>query len=808
MKKVFWWGLVCCTLFCCHGLLLGQQDQQPDTKGDKGSSTKPGHSSHGEIFNEGPRQKAYLMEGMAKIKFPVSSEIPEVQKFVEQGICQLHGYWYFEAERSFRHAAKLDPTCAIAYWGMAMANEENGKRAKGFIKEAIKHKGSASKREKMYIEAFNDYLNASGPAASKKSQNIIKAHEEIAKEFPDDLEAKAFLANYLQKFRGNVKKSYEDVEAVIQSVLAEEPLHPVHHYQIHLWDYKDSKRALKSSALGGPSAPGVAHLWHMPGHIYSNLKRYEDAIWQQEAATRVDHKYMMKNLVLPDQIHNYAHNEEWFIRNLMHAGKHKDALLLAKNLIEIPRHPKYNTIAGRKSGFYGRLRLFEVLARFELWQQTIALAETPYMVEVGANDADQIKRLRYLGIAHARLGKFTAAEKVLAELDQRLAKDKATPIKEEKPALSSSKTTAGKASAQEKKTEAANKQPADQKDGQAKSITDAKLPPVKLADTKTVTGKSKAMPPAKKPVSPNKQPIENAIAAIKGHWAYMVGDYKQALELMRKSGEDALIIARTQSLAGDTKGAIAAVQGQVKSQDKQVVPLATLVEVLWHADKKKEAGDAFKQLRDLSSSIQFGAPVFDRLAPISRELGLPEDWRIKAKLAADIGPRPDLNDLGPFCWQPTMAAKWTLLDSEGKSHSLDQYKGKPVVVLFYLGYGCLHCTEQLQAFGNMTEQFKKSGISLVAISTDDQDGLKVALKACKDGKFAFPLLSNAKLDVFKSYRAFDDFEDIPLHATCLIDGMGMVRWIDISFEPFMNAQFVLEESRRLLSFDSIDCCNE
>jgi len=56
------------------------------------SGPLPGHSSHGEAFNEGPRQKAYLMEGMGKVSFPVTSSKPEVQSFINQGITQLHDF--------------------------------------------------------------------------------------------------------------------------------------------------------------------------------------------------------------------------------------------------------------------------------------------------------------------------------------------------------------------------------------------------------------------------------------------------------------------------------------------------------------------------------------------------------------------------------------------------------------------------------------------------------------------------------------------------------------------------------------------
>src|SRR5260370_21969779 len=76
----------------------------------------PGHSYHGEAFNEGPRYHAYLMKGMAEINFPVTTRSALAQKFFNQGVCQLHGFWYFEAERSFREVLLLDPKCALAYW--------------------------------------------------------------------------------------------------------------------------------------------------------------------------------------------------------------------------------------------------------------------------------------------------------------------------------------------------------------------------------------------------------------------------------------------------------------------------------------------------------------------------------------------------------------------------------------------------------------------------------------------------------------------------------------------------------------------
>ena len=72
------------------------------------------------------------------------------QAMFNQGMGQLHGFWYYEAERTFREIASRDPNCAMAYWGMAMANWGNTKRAKGFIAKASELKEKKSLREKSY----------------------------------------------------------------------------------------------------------------------------------------------------------------------------------------------------------------------------------------------------------------------------------------------------------------------------------------------------------------------------------------------------------------------------------------------------------------------------------------------------------------------------------------------------------------------------------------------------------------------------------------------------------------------------------
>jgi peroxiredoxin len=181
-------------------------------------------------------------------------------------------------------------------------------------------------------------------------------------------------------------------------------------------------------------------------------------------------------------------------------------------------------------------------------------------------------------------------------------------------------------------------------------------------------------------------------------------------------------------------------------------------------------------------------------------LNLPENWREPYIQPSDVGDRPVLDSLGPIHWSPTPASEWTLRDPENKPVSLKNYRGRPVVVVFYLGAGCVHCIEQLNAFAPKTKDFSDAGISLVAISTESVPGLKKTLEKSKEGgAFPFPILSDETLDTFKSYRAYDDFENTPLHGSFLIDGRGLVRWQDISYEPFSDVDFLLHEARRLLA---------
>jgi len=721
---------------------------------------RPGHSFHGEVFNEGPRQAAYLMEGMPKINFPITTKDPKAQQFFNQGIGQLHGFWYFESERSFRQAAAIDPDCAMAYWGMAMSNFDNDNRGKGFSAQAHKRRDKADERERMYIDALHEYFET-GPSKNKeRHEKFTRSLEKILYKYPHDVEAKAFLTLRLWRDRdaGIPISSYLGIDALLSEVFAAEPMHPAHHYRIHLWDGEKTDKAVPSAAVSGQTSPGVAHQWHMSGHIFAGLKRYDDAAWQQEASARVDHAHMMRDRLLPDQIHNFAHNNEWLIRDLVHLGRVQAALDMAKNMCELPRHPRYNTINGG-SAHYGRMRLFEVLATFELWDPLIALCETPYL-DPTDNEREQQKRLRFLGMAYFRKSDLEKGQGPLKELRDRL----------------------------KAKQEAMEKAGAE---AEMKAKTENKPQPEI----------DKAKEDARKAQEGPVKDLEKAVQELEGYELIARGDYKTGYE--RLKGNESIrtgFLPLVQLLAGQKEEAEKEARNFANGNVNEVQPQAMLVDILWRLDKKKEAGEAMEQLRKISAHIDdLTVPTFARLAPVAQSLQWPADWRIAPVAKPDVGQRPSLDSLGPFRWSPSDALPWQLLGADGAAKALADYRGKNLIVIFYLGSGCLHCAEQLQAFGPMTKDFADNNVSLLAISTDDLAGLKKSIDNYKGGPIPFPLLSNVELDVFKAYRCYDDFEKLPLHGTFLIDAQGKVRWQDISHEPFQDAKFLLAEAKRLLA---------
>lgn len=759
----------------CLGSIDAQEPEIDEPESDVAEETiDPGHSYHGETFNEGPRQTAHPMQGLAKITFATSAKSPETQSFIEQGIAQLHGFWYLEAERSFRQAAALEPELGIAFWGCAMANHNNHERAIGFIDEAMKHLGSPTTgREKMYIESLDRYLKsnkgkpgdndeAKKEAKRKAQERYIADREKIIDDFPDDVEARAFLVLQLWLADSDGVKivSRYAVSAMLDGIFATQPMHPAHHYRIHLWDNKRPQNALESAAKAGPSMPGVAHMWHMPGHTYSKLFRYDDAVWQQEASARVDHAHMIETRLLPDQIHNFAHNNEWMVRNLINLGRADDAIRHSKNLIHLPRHPKYNSY--KKGSFrFGRQRLLQSLTSFGLWDRLIEEASGPDLSLTDVDEANEEKDT-WLAVAHFMKKDPKTGATVLRTLQRK-------SIELQSQILDAAGSKQAEVPSNED-TEAPAKE--DVKDADKK------------ADVKALREHLNRLRPL----------ISRAAAA-----AAAIRKDKPAFERHAKLAKlEPVIQSQWLAMAGDLEGAQKIAEKAVKDGRGQVLPLAVLVNILWQRDQHDDAVKRFEELRKVAHSADLETPMLSELKPVAEKAGVEGDWRIAKTPPKDLGERPALDTLGPEAWQPPPAPRFKVTTAKGDELNSDEWDGKPRVVIFYLGFGCLHCVEQLKTFAPKLEEFAAAGIEVVGISTEDIATLTKGIEAFGE-PIQIPLFADPEQAAFKSYRCWDDFESVPLHGTFLIDAAGRVRWQDIGAEPFNDVEFLLKESTRLLS---------
>ena len=774
----------------------------------------PGHSVHGEAFNEGPRQAASLMPGCGKVHLKITSNHAQAQAFFDQGLGQIHGFWYFEAERSFRQVATLDPQCAMAYWGMALANVNNERRARSFITKAGSLKAKCSAREKAWIEAWEIfYRQSSTDKRDKKQRNsdLITALEALVQDDRNDVEAKAFLVWKIWHAAGEIPiGSAQAVDALLDQIFALNPSHPAHHYRIHLWDSRKPALALKSAADNGPAAPAIAHMWHMPGHTYSKLKRFDDAVWQQEASTRVDHAYMIRNWILPDQIHNYAHNEEWLVRNFNELGRANDAIALATSLISNPQHPAHNTLEKEgSSSTYGRLRLLETLVQWELWPELLKLTQGPLLQAVAPpNQAS--KRSLAMGLAHFATGQTKALEGDLTALRQLREKTaKSQPIK---PANATSPSSATQSTSPSKPSPASKPaSPSRTDQGKADSAgpppaqSQAAAPPGSAkTPAPAATSRSSTRPPSSSPSKaappsrPNRQleTIDKAIDALVACKAF-IARQADAVSLIEKATELPKPMAGSMLL--DLKAKAKAV-ALIEKAGTDLIGQISRAELYAKADEPAKARKALEAVAGLAFAMDRQLPASKRLDSLAAKLNFKQPWIQPPAKRNDLGHRPPLSSLGPMHWSPPKAPRWQALTLQGKTWSSEQLDGRAHLLLFYLGSSCTHCMEQINAFAKAQEKFTKQGIDLIAItreplSTAGQLQEKMSTRKMPN----FPVLCDPSLEAFKAFRAHDDFELEALHAAVLIDAKGRLRWWDISWEPFTQTEFLSQEAARLLS---------
>ncbi len=749
-------------LACVPALLLtasvllraDEQDRPTIRSGDPVSAAHPGSWTGRCELGAWPGELAADLSVTAStdcvVTFPVRTTSPRAQALMNLGVMQLHACWLKEAERCFREAAILDPRCAAACWGMAMANLDDEPRARKFIDAAVAIKTSVRtvrSHEGMYIDALAAFLDAGSRRDPERRSTYARALDRIVRDDPADASARLFLAHQLaaDHSEGREGSSLAAADALLRLTIQSVPGHPSHLERVLLWCDEQPELALDSAARCGLVSPSIPPLWHLPSHLYAGLGRQDDAIWHLQAAARAYHAYQERNGLLPDQAPGYAHNSECLVRSLLEAGRVRQAIEEAEAMIAMPRHPLFDTEQRPACSTRGTRLRFESLSRYELWDDLRATSRLPATTPAAGRPGEWLE-VRYLGRARFATGDCHGGRAALAWLSGMMSK----------------------------------------------------LP--ELERVELARAANSDQPGIRTRFAVAARAVRAACAELEGRDAIAGGEVDRGMRLLVQAGDlDPADLARTQIRAGQNEAAENALMELIARQPGNPLPRALLVELRWRLGRLQDAEQAFAALREKSGQADLDAPPFKRLAPIASALGYPADWRLRTPRPSDTQNRPELDALGPARWQPAQAPDWTLEDGTGKRLSLSSYRGRPVVVIFYLGVGCLHCVQQLEAIAPRTRDFAAAGIALIGVSTDGREKLQKSMKDYGDEAFPFPLLSDQALSVFRRYHLFDLVSSQPLHGTFLIDGSGLVRWWDIGHEPFMDVDFLLDESCRLLA---------
>jgi tetratricopeptide (TPR) repeat protein len=231
-------------------------------------------------------------ENLGTVHFPISCS-PEAQRQFDRAVAMLHSFYYPETIKAFTAIATAEPSCAMAYWGIAISQRPNPlvapfptevlRQGLAAIKQA-RAAHATTRRERDWIDAlavfFEDYdtVNQKTRTAAYEA-----AMGRLHQSYPHDTEAAVFYALALNEAVDLTDKSYSrqlKAAAMLESLQRQLPDHPgIPHYLIHSYDYAPiAAKGLPAARRYAGLAPSAPHALHMPSHIFSTLGMWQDAI--------------------------------------------------------------------------------------------------------------------------------------------------------------------------------------------------------------------------------------------------------------------------------------------------------------------------------------------------------------------------------------------------------------------------------------------------------------------------------------------------------------------------------------------------
>ena len=292
------------------------------------------------------------LQNLGTHTFAVTTASDRAQLFINQGLNLAYGFNHAEAGRAFAEAARLDPECAMAFWGQALVlgpninstmNAEDEPRAHELAQKALALKSRATEREQAYIEALASRYTGKSEERKAADRAFAEAMRAVADRYPDDLDARTIHAESLMNLRpwnywtrdGHPYDETRDIQKALELVLSKNANHPgALHYWIHLWEPTDTpERAEAEADRLLTLMPGAGHIVHMPAHIYMRVGRHADVVRSNQMAVQADEDYITQcraQGMYP--LGYYPHNIHFIWMGATASGQRKVALDAARKL--------------------------------------------------------------------------------------------------------------------------------------------------------------------------------------------------------------------------------------------------------------------------------------------------------------------------------------------------------------------------------------------------------------------------------------------------------------------------------------------
>lgn len=348
--------------------------------------------SDAEWFTRGT--PAPLFEGLDKLHFPVTTNSPDAQTYFNQGLLLAYAFNHAEAARSFFQAARLDSTCAMAYWGYAYVlgpnynagmEPDNFSRAYDAVNRAANEAGHCTPKEQALVRAMQARYAKDPPEdRSALDSAYMVAMRTVHEAYPDDVDIAVLYAESLMDMHpwdlwgkdGSQRPWTQSILDAIDVAIRTDPKHPGgHHLNIHAWEASATPERAMASAdlLDAGLVSEAGHLVHMPSHIYINTGDYHKGTMANTRAVEKDSLYVTQcHAAGAYPLAYYPHNYHFLAACATLEGNSGAAIAAARKMSDMANH---------KGMLWPGMATFQhyysipdyVLVKFARWDDILAL---------------------------------------------------------------------------------------------------------------------------------------------------------------------------------------------------------------------------------------------------------------------------------------------------------------------------------------------------------------------------------------------------------------------------------------------------